>query len=217
MQELPGRGRCLELLTPSCLAAPSFSKLNKRPWRRGRRRSQESRRLHSHSSPSGSRQGARPLGGVLAVGVGAQRERPFRDTLLSYPRHGEPAGLWTQASPQPPLLGLRECGAPRGTGEPLQVSRECPPASLCGEGGDGVVSRGGRAGGRGRGLHEGGNFGIAAENFPGLQKGGFPCFAPASPALASRAVRLTGGHNLRVTGEWGGFCGFQRPDSGVDG
>ena len=75
----PGCGRCLELLTPAAWLPPASQSSNKRGRRRGRRRSQESRRLHSHRSPSGSGQGARLLGGVLAVGVGAgQRERPSR-------------------------------------------------------------------------------------------------------------------------------------------
>lgn len=124
----PECGRCLELLTPAAWLPPASQSSNKRGRRRGRRRSQESRRLHSHRSPSGSRQGARLLGGVLAVRVGGGPEgASLSETPSSPTRHALFAGLWDTGLPPTSPSRPSRVWAPRGTGEPLQVSRECPP------------------------------------------------------------------------------------------
>uniref|UniRef100_A0A4W2CGX8 Eukaryotic translation initiation factor 3 subunit M n=1 Tax=Bos indicus x Bos taurus TaxID=30522 RepID=A0A4W2CGX8_BOBOX len=109
----PECGRCLELLTPAAWLPPASQSSNKRGRRRGRRRSQESRRLHSHRSPSGSRQGARLLGGVLAVRVGGGPEgASLSETPSSPTRHALFAGLWdTGLPPHLPFSAFASVGA----------------------------------------------------------------------------------------------------------
>ena len=120
----PGCGRCLELLTPAAWLPPASQSSNKRGRRRGRRRSQESRRLHSLADPGRARDS---LGASSQWGWGRARGSvPLGDTLLSY-RHALSAGLWDTGLPPASPSRPSRVWAPRGTGEPLQVSRECPP------------------------------------------------------------------------------------------
>lgn len=98
LRRAPGCGRCLELLTPAAGLPPASQSSNKRGWRRGRRRSQEPRLLHSHHSPGRSRRRARFLGGALAAGVGGGPEGAFLSQTPSSPtRRALSAGLWATA------------------------------------------------------------------------------------------------------------------------
>nr|XP_031315144.1 uncharacterized protein LOC105106675 [Camelus dromedarius] len=117
----PGCGRCPELLTPAAWLPPASQSSNKWGRRRGRRRSQESGPLHSPRSPSGFRQRALLLGGVLAVGVGGGPEgASLSDTFLSCP----PCALrWPVGHRPTPTSPFRPSGVwtPQGTSETLQL------------------------------------------------------------------------------------------------
>lgn len=97
--ESPGCGRCLELLTPAAWLPPASQSSNKRGRQQGRRRSQDARPLHSHSSPSLAQQSALLVPVTSTGGVGRARGSVhLGDTLLS----GPPRALsWPvpQASP----------------------------------------------------------------------------------------------------------------------
>lgn len=127
LRRTPGCGRCLELLTPAAWLPPASQSSNKRGWRRGRRRSQEPWPLHSHRCLSRARQRALHGGGALAAGVGGGpgESVPLGETLLSYP----PRALSRPTGRSPPPTSPSrpsQVWAPRGTGESLQVSSECP-------------------------------------------------------------------------------------------
>lgn len=68
---------------------------------------------------------------------------------------------------------------------------------------DGVVNRGGRVGGRDRGLHEGGNFTKAQRSFPDLKEADSLSLRLPVWLLLLKPSGWNGGHNLGVTGERG--------------